>query len=400
MTGELPASLAELRTVGEGLVSKAGSPAAALRRLLDGSVEFAYLPDYAGPAVASTLPVGAPAIVSSNGGLPPFFTNLLPEGRRLTAIRRVLKTSADDDLTMLLAVGGDLVGDVQVTPQGSAPVAAAEIAEPVSDFGDVSFTRVLEDTLGPAGVAASGLPGVQDKASSAMITLPMGSDYILKLTPPEYPHLVENEGFFLDAARRCGLPAAESRVVRDRDGRPGLQVLRFDRLEGRRLAVADGCQALDVHPVRKYDLPAAEVVAALASLCQARPVAIRALFAQIGFAYLTGNGDAHAKNFSAVQDPTGEWRITVAYDLPSTYPYGDTTMALSVGGRTTGWTRARMLEFAAEIGLSRRAAATTLDHLVSSADDWLSRLDELPFDRRRLHDLRRFLQNRQREMAR
>lgn len=399
MPADIAAQLRQLRAVEQAQVHKKGLSAASLRRLRDGSVEFAYLPDYEGPPLASSLPVGAPPVVTSNGGLPTFFTNLLPEGRRLTAIRRVLRTSTDDDLTMLLAVGGDLVGDVQATPMGSTPMALAEVPEHVRSFADISFDRVLEEALGPTGVATSGIPGAQDKVSSAMITLPHGPHFILKLSPPEYPHLVENEAFFLGAARRCGLPTVEAEVVRDRNGIAGLQVTRFDRADGdQRLAVEDGCQALDVHPVRKYDPSSAEVVRALASMCQAQAVATRDLFAQLVFAYLTGNGDAHAKNFSAVQDRLGEWHIAPAYDLPSTNPYGDTTMALSVQERTSGLTRARMLDFAAAIGLSQRAATRTLDRLASCADDWLIRLGDLPFDERRVHDLHRFLRYRQKEL--
>jgi serine/threonine-protein kinase HipA len=164
------------------------------------------------------------------------------------------------------------------------------------------------------------------------------------------------------------------------------------------LAAEDACQVLDVYPVRKYDQTAADVVQTLAERCQARPVATRDLFAQMVFAYLSGNGDAHAKNFSIVQEATGEWRIAPAYDLPSTFPYGDATMALAIDGRTSSLTRTRMLSFAHDIGLPQRAATRVLDDLTSCADIWLDRLDELPFDSRRIHDLRKFLRYRQREI--
>lgn len=392
------ASNAVPRRADAATVFKSGTPAASLRRLHDGSIEFDYLPDYPGPPIASSLPLSTAPTVTTNGGLPPFFTNLLPEGRRLTAIRRLLKAPADDDLSMLLAVGGDLVGDVEVAAQGGEPLALAEVPERVDSFADVRFADVLEAALGPTGLTASGIPGVQDKVSSAMITLPHGSHYILKLSPPEFPFLVENEAFFLTAARASGLRVSEARLVQDRDGVTGLQVTRFDRDNGDRFAVEDACQMLNVYPVRKYDQTAADVVDALMSRCQAAAVAARDLFAQMVFAYLSGNGDAHAKNFSVLQNPAGEWRVAPAYDLPSTFPYGDTTMALPIEGRTSGLTRARMLSFADRIRLSRRAASRVLNDLTASADDWLDRLGELPFDSRRIHDLERFLRYRQREL--
>ncbi len=186
--------------------------------------------------------------------------------------------------------------------------------------------------------------------------------------------------------------------MHDCEGTAGLQVVRFDRGADSRLAAEDACQILNVYPVRKYDQTAATVVRALAERCQSRAMAARDLFGQMVFAYLSGNGDAHAKNFSIVQQPSGEWWIAPAYDLPSTFPYGDKTMALTIDGRTSNLTRARMLSFAATIGLSQRAATRVLDDLTEAADVWLDRLDELPFDPRRIHDLRKFLRYRQAEI--
>jgi len=172
-----------------------------------------------------------------------------------------------------------------------------------------------------------------------MIAFPVSGPrgrYLLKLDPPELPHLVANEAFFLHAARACGLATASARVVTDRDGRQGLLVERFDRrlhdgaLE--RLAQEDGCQVLGRYPADKYRLSAEEVVHGLSAVTAAPVVGARELRRQLAFAYLTGNGDAHAKNLSIRQTPGGEWRPTPAYDVPSSHPYGDTTMALTIDG--------------------------------------------------------------------
>ena len=150
---------------------KRGRLAARLTRV-DGGVQFAYLPGYldgAGPAVASTLALDDRPVVTARGAVPPFFAGLLPEGRRLTNLRRAVKTSADDDLSLLVAVGGDPVGDVQVN----------------RSFAEVTFTDVLEQ----AGVVdPHALAGVQDKASARMLSVPVaqrGRRFILKIDPPE-----------------------------------------------------------------------------------------------------------------------------------------------------------------------------------------------------------------------
>ncbi len=290
--------------------TRAGQRAATLTRTADG-VEFRYLDEWieaAAPAVATTLPVRPQPVVRPGGALPSYFAGLLPEGRRLGALRRAVKTSADDELSLLLAVGADAIGDVQVVPAGVTP---AEVPPRITieNIGQMSFAELLVEL----GIRAqrSALPGVQDKTSAAMINLPVaraGERYILKLNPVgEYPHLVENEAFFLAAARKSGLVVPPSEIVVDRDSAPGLLIRRFDRVtvdgQLRALAVEDGCQAADRPPADKYLLSADRTFAALAAVCDAPALAGRELIRQLAFAYLTGNGDAHAKNFSVCAGP-------------------------------------------------------------------------------------------------
>ena len=109
-------SLADLKRVAVAGVWKGGVLAARLSRDADGNT-FSYEPAYDGPPVCFTLPRDVAPVRCLGGALPPFFSGLLPEGRRLNAIRSATKTSADDELTLLLAVGNDTVGDVQVCPQ-------------------------------------------------------------------------------------------------------------------------------------------------------------------------------------------------------------------------------------------------------------------------------------------
>lgn len=60
----------------------------------------------------------------------------------------------------------------------------------------------------------------------------------------------------------------------------------------------------------------------------------------------------------------GEWRITPAYDVPSSYPYADTTMALSIHGRRReDIGRADFVALGAAVGVSARAVERALDEL-------------------------------------
>jgi HipA N-terminal domain len=114
--------------------------------------------------------------------VPTYFAGLLPEGRRLSGLRRAVKTSADDDLTLLLAVGLDPVGDVQIVPAGLHPAPAQPLIEVDTAFEEVSFSEILHagGVIDPVALA-----GVQDKASARMMSVPVGradKRYILKST--------------------------------------------------------------------------------------------------------------------------------------------------------------------------------------------------------------------------
>lgn len=366
-------------------------------------MRFDYLPDYlegAHPPVATTLPLTDEPVLSPPGAVPPYFAGLLPEGRRLTGLRRALKASADDELTLLLAVGMDPVGDVQVVPHDEEPTPVEPLIQVARSFDEIAFSDLLEQ----AGVIDPvALAGVQDKASARMISVPVsraGERYILKVDPPEFPRVVVNEAFFVGVARAARFPVVDTRVVHDATGRPGLLVRRFDRVlvegEPRALAVEDAAQVLNLYPADKYSIDAEATVEALSGLCAARPVAARDLFRQLVFAWLTGNGDVHAKNLSIVSTPAGEWRVAPAYDLPSTLPYRDHTMALPMMGRRDGLSRRSLLDFADRVGLPRAAAERVIDEVLAATADVVPALtaDPLGFPPQQVSGWVRALRNR------
>lgn len=386
--------------------------AAELTRTTEGTV-FRYAPDHlarGGPPVATTLPLAPAPVVAPGGAVPPFFAGLLPEGRRLTAVRAAVKTSADDELSLLLAVGTDAIGHARVLPRGDAPADVVEAAPSLASPREVSFRDLFRSALGsdPSTLDRVALPGVQDKISGQMISFPVAGPrgrYLLKLNPPEFPHLVENEAFFLEAARRSGLAVADAEVIVDAEGEPGLLVERFDRVVTShgptlRRAQEDGCQVLGRYPADKYRLTSEEVVGGLAAVTTAPVVAARELLRQLVFAYLSGNGDAHAKNLSVVQGVRGEWRVTPAYDVPSSHPYGDTTVALTVDGKQReDITWRSFVALGAATGVPERAVRRVLSELVSRTSRWVPDLDRLPFDDRRVHRLRRLVEDRARKLT-
>ncbi len=378
-------------------VLKRGALAAKLERTAT-STRFSYLAGYTGEPVGHALPLEE-SVELPGAAVPPWFANLLPEGRRLGMLRRAVKTSADDDFSLLVAAGGDPVGNVSIVSDRGPTKARVELPP---DVTDVSFKELISG----GGIDPSSIPGVQDKLSSGMITVPVSTPHgasIIKLNPPEYPFAVQNEAHFLTMAKGLGVGISAHRIIHDREGEPALVVERFDRTlrdgQSVALAVEDGCQLLNIYPADKYNASAEEVVEALSSVCSARPVAVRNAYLQLLFAWLTGDGDVHAKNLSVVQSLQGEWRMSPIYDVPSTLPYGDTTMALSMGGRSEGLIRKHLLDFGRSLGLSSAAAASALERVLKTTAPLIPQLESgvLPFDQHRTRRWVRQLTRRRRD---
>lgn len=240
-----------------------------------------------------------------------------------------------------------------------------------------------------------------------MISAPVktrGGSAIVKLDSHDHPHLIANELLHLQHGKALRLPVAEASVIHDKHGVPGLLVKRFDRLiapNGRdieRIPFEDGAQVLNVHPSQKYSVTAEEVVLALSEVCAAKAVAKRNLYLQFLFAWLTGNGDLHAKNVGVLGTPFRDAQIAPVYDIPCTLFYGDNSLALSVSGKTRRLKRQHWDDFAAAIGLPA-AAAKSAQKLASKAAAAID-LAELPFSGSVLNGAKRELARRLDDLVR
>ncbi|MEZ4440052.1 MAG: HipA domain-containing protein [Polyangiaceae bacterium] len=371
----------------------------------DHGASFRYLPAFlerhgAGAAIAFRLPPSREPVVTHGANLHTFFAGLLPEGQRFVALSRRVKTSRDDLLTLLMAAGADCIGDVSVTPHDAPP----RDATPSADLGrleELDFEALFAESLAFPGVdeqRATAIPGVQRKVSASMISFPLrarhrGKAYILKLNPPEHPRIVENEAFFMAMAAACGIRVAPTELVVDAEGHAGLLVERFDRVPaasggGHRLHQEDACQLLDRYPADKYNLALADVFDGVRAVCSVPIVAAAQLLRQVAFSFLVGNGDLHAKNVSVIVTAAGRVELTPAYDLLSTLPYGDTSMALAMEGRDAKLRRHHFLAFGARHRLRERAVRSMLDELCDEAPAWLDRLPAIGLEPRLTERLR------------
>jgi serine/threonine-protein kinase HipA len=317
-----------------GYVFKNNRLAATLRREGAHTV-FAYEHDYlarGGEPVATTLPRTEVPLLTPGAAVPAFFAGLLPEGRRLNALVRKTKTSADDELGLLRAVGAGTIGDVYVSehPQPEHEKSEIQIPREISDLNLAQIISTQGIQLNPR------LSGVQDKASAQMISFHASKadvEYLIKFDPPEYRHLCRNELYFLNRAKKLRIDVGKGQLLTDNSGAEALLVTRFDRNKQERIHLEDGAQVLGRYPADKYNLSFEEVARGLSSQTISPVASSINLLTQLAFAWLTGNGDLHAKNMSLIGEAGGRL-IAPMYDLPSSlfYPDLDPGLALDVDG--------------------------------------------------------------------
>lgn len=368
----------------------------------------AYRTNPGSTAVAFTLPKTEARHRVDGVGVHPFFANLLPEGWVLEAVAHRIKTSRDDLLSLLIALGRDTIGDVWLDWEREPPPASEgkEWDLRQSSFDDILTTQYDDPRRPPEPVS---LPGVQEKVSASRITIvdlrAKGQPAILKLNRNErrYPNLVGNESFFMGLAARCGLKTPRTKVVRDCEGTAALWVERFDRLvedgKVRRLHLEDFCQLTGRYPKDKYNVSARDVAELLPQVCSAPKVELLNFLRLYAFSWLIGNGDLHGKNLSVLTRPDGLRTLSPVYDMVSTLPYKDRTMAFPMDGRDANFRTWHFVEFGERHGLPGPVVQTMLAKLIAKVAAGLPLLPSAGFDERTETFIRSTIETRLAEMA-
>ena len=267
---------------------------------------------------------------AANGGVPTWFSNLLPEGRLRELIAREQGMSAHREIDLLVRIGGDLPGAVQVVP------------DPGAHF-DEGFEAAADGPVnvpGPSGRLRFSLAGVGLKFSMRQegdrLVLPAhgkGGDWIVKTPDGSYPGLVANEAAVMRLASDVGIEVPEFHVRhRDQvdelgegawpsDEDEAYVVRRFDRRAEGRVHIEDFAQVLGRSGIGegKYR-STVETVAAIAYRGRDR-ASLREMVRRSVFNLLVGNGDAHLKNWSLIYPDRKIARLSPAYDLVCTAVY-------------------------------------------------------------------------------
>jgi len=279
-----------------------------------------------------------------------FFAGLLPEAETRERIAAILGVSAGNDFALLERIGGECAGAVSLWPEGQSlpgstgPSALRRLAE----FELEDIVRQLPQRpllAGTEGIRLS-LAGAQVKLPvivdpiDGSLALPLGaaaSTHILKPEPSGFPGLAANEAFCMALARAAGLDVVETqwRMI---GTTPCLLARRYDRelmADGSltRIHQEDFCQALGVPPERKYQNEGGpslvDCIDLLRRWSSAPVVDIRNFLDSLIFAVLTGNADAHGKNFSLIYRSANR-RMSPLYDQVCTLAWPELSAALSM----------------------------------------------------------------------
>ena len=302
-----------------------------LRQEPSGRCVFTYDPTYLEArhsAVAFTLPrQEAPHVCEA--GLHPFFDNLVAEGWLRNAQARALKIDPDGRFALLLAFGHDCAGAVSV-------IDPAPLKEPVIDMGDPATAAALASRGSLSGIQPKLLAVKEDKHYRPA-RRDETSSYIAKLPSGTLRDIVENEYLVLQACRSLlpGDTIVDAVIAPLKDiGEKALLVRRFDRLpSGARIHFEEFNQLLGHRSGDdKYDASYEDMASFIVNTPGCVPADAWRLFERVLACLLTGNTDAHLKNFAMLH--TGaSLRLAPFYDLIAAALYPEyRTFALAIGG--------------------------------------------------------------------
>ncbi|WP_413472507.1 HipA domain-containing protein [Shewanella baltica] len=282
-----------------------------------------------------------------------FLVNLLPENKGLDYLIESLGVSKGNTFALIRAIGLDTAGAVAFVPKGTVlpetqlrPIKAEEVIQ-----------RIEDPTMWPMeiwdGKPRLSVAGVQPKLNLfyngeefAFAEGALSSTHIVKFE--KYRHLVLNEFMTMRLAKAIGMNVANVDIVHFGHYKV-LCVERFDRRympnaqRVLRRHIVDSCQALGFSVSKKYERnfgsgrdvkDIREGVSfnrlfSLAVKCRNPVAAKQDMLQWVLFNLLTGNADAHGKNYSFFMTASG-MEPTPWYDLVSVAMYEDFEQQLAM----------------------------------------------------------------------
>ena len=267
-------------------------------------------------AISFTLPKQPEPHIYEDG-LHPFFDNLCAEGWLKNAQARALGLRKNDRFALLLAFGADLAGAVHI--EDPKPMHDVNI-----DLDDPENYAALTARASLSGVQPK-LGAIKEGRKYRAVRRGEQATHIAKLPSGSHPNIVEYEYLTMQACRALlkGDEVAELEISPLKAvAESALLIKRFDRLaDGTRLHFEEFNQLLSKKSEDKYD-GCYEDMAAF--ILENPAICLKAecdtLFRRIMACILTGNTDAHLKNFAMMHTEDG-LRLTPSYDLVAAAVY-------------------------------------------------------------------------------
>jgi serine/threonine-protein kinase HipA len=322
--------------------------AGTVTRLSNGKLTFRYDEGYISRGGAATpISVSMPTQIASHtdSQITPWLWGLLPDNDAvLNRWSREFHVSASSAFGLLATpLGLDCPGAIRLIPPGNLSAREEPNLTDVDWLSEAQIAQRLRDLkrdnttwLGANHAGRFSLAGAQ--AKTALLRAgdrwgdPRGAtatSHILKPAVEGLDNHNLNEHLCLAAMRVAGLLAVRSSIERFED-QSAIVVARYDRLvrDGLQLRIhqEDLCQALGVHPARKYQNeggPGPREIAALFRRIMPRADAHEAttqLLDALVWNWIIAGTDAHAKNYSLLLLGS-QVRLAPFYDVASALPY-------------------------------------------------------------------------------
>ena len=354
--------------------------------------------------------------------LPTWFSNLLPEQRLREIVAEQYGISSRNEFRLLLALGSDLPGAIQVIPDSDPQGGIGGPGNGSTSSGKDALTVGLRDNNRGEDeryMVSFSLAGAQLKLSMlrSVNTLMLSGkgelgDHLVKIPSIHYEDVPENEFSMMTWARESGITVPDFELLPTDDlcelppgfgtlkGSHVYVVRRFDRKQNalvsdERIHMEDLNQVVGNWPddMGKYKGASFERIGRIISaLCGKMDFLeyVRRLTFCIGI----GNEDAHLKNWTIWYPNQIQPRLSPAYDLVSTIQYDlDRGMALKLRGKRdpSQVDIVAMQRLARETGVDRERVKETVEEtLEKMRSSWRHISSNLPITRSFRNRLRNY----------
>ncbi len=331
-----------------------------------------------------------PALEETRGdgkhGLPPFFENLLPEGRLRRQLIEMAGIEERDSLGLLAFCGSDLPGNVQAVRETLSEQQLGRLLTQGNDSFEMSSAQM------PAPESTS-LSGVQPKVALVrepggryvMRSKHHGGHFIGKLPASDFAQMPEVEHASLSLAQAAGVRTCEHELLplteiagllheaMREDATRFLLVHRFDRnanTPNHRLHAEDMAQVTSTPPQNKYSLSYADLGLVILTRSMRGEDDVHELLRRLTVNELLGNPDAHLKNFGFLYRTPRTAELSPAYDIVAYSAWNNSNgqgLNLVDGARAREISPTVVRQWANRWGLPETSLSKTITDTVSAA---------------------------------